>query len=72
MNGSQKHQSIYGEQYRHLLGRSNTVLLHSYAAQGCGVASLAEGMAVPLIQFPLRVRAGIWNLARVPAIAHRL
>ena len=43
--------------------------LHSYAAQGCGVVSLAEGAAVPLMQRLLLVRAGIWNFAMVPAIA---
>jgi len=36
------------------------------------VASLAEGTAVPLMRCPLLVRAGIWNLFRVPAIAHLL
>ena len=36
------------------------------------VASLAEGMAVPLIQYPLSVRAGICNLSRVPVIACKL
>ena len=32
-----------------------------------GVASLAEGVAV-LLMHPLYVRAGIWNLAMLPAI----
>ena len=36
------------------------------------VASLAEGTAVPLMRCPLLVRAGIWNLAMVPAIANIL
>ena len=43
------------------------VLLRLCAAQGCGIASLAEGTAVPLMQCHLLVRAGIWNLAMVLA-----
>ena len=42
------------------------LLLHLYAAQICGVASLAVGVVV------LLVRAEIWNLAMVLGIAHRL
>ena len=48
------------------------ILLLLYAAQGCGLASLAEGTVVPLMQCPLSVMAGIWNLIIVPAIAHIL
>ena len=36
-------------------------LNRSYAAQGCEVASLTEGMAASVIQHPLLARAGIWN-----------
>ena len=46
-------------------------LLHSYAAQDCGGTS-AEGAAILLMQCPLLVSAGIWNLAMVPAIARLL
>ena len=45
------------------------LLLHSYVAQDCLVASLAEGMAVSWIRFPLLVKEGILNLVMVPAIA---
>ena len=44
------------------------LLLLSYAVQSCEVTSLVEGMAVPLMHFPLWVRAGIWKLAMVPAM----
>ena len=37
-----------------------------------GVASLAEGVSVLLMQCPLSVRAGIWNLFRWLAVAHPL
>ena len=33
------------------------------------VSIIAGSVTVPLMQFPLLVRAGIWNLAMVPAIA---
>ena len=33
---------------------------------------MAEGAAVPLMQFPLLVRARIWTLATVPATARLL
>ena len=46
------------------------LLFHLYAAQGCGVVSLAEGTAVPLMQRTLLVWTGIWNLAMVPATHH--
>ena len=45
------------------------ILLHSWVAQGCGVASLAEGTAAALMHFPLLVMAGIWNLFMMPATA---
>ena len=48
------------------------LLLLSYAAQGYGVTSLAEGMAVPMVQCLLLFRAGICNLYMVPAIARLL
>ena len=44
----------------------------SYAAQGFGITSLAEGVAVLLMKCPLLVRAGIRNLVMVPAIARLL
>ena len=47
-------------------------LLHTYAAKGCVVASLAEGTAVLLMQCPLLAMAGIMNLAMVQAIARQL
>ena len=50
----------------------NPLLPRPYAARGCGVASLAEGVAVPLMRCPLLVRAGICNLAMVPVIARLL
>ena len=37
------------------------IIVCSYAAQGYGVASLAEGTTVPLMQCPLLVRTGIRN-----------
>ena len=43
-----------------------------YAAQVYRVAYLAEGMARPLMKYPLKVRAGIWNLFMVPEIARLL
>ena len=43
-------------------------MLLSCAAQSYRVASLAEGTAALLMQCPLYVRTGIWNLFRVPAI----
>ena len=49
---------------------ASLILLRSYAAQGCGVASLAESATVPLIQCALPVRVGIRNLFMVPPIGH--
>ena len=43
--------------------------LLSFAAQGYGVVSLAEGAVVLLMQCPLLVRAGIWNLFMMLEIA---
>ena len=40
--------------------------------QSDGVASLAEGGAVLLMQCPLLVRAEIWNLFKVLVIVHLL
>ena len=40
-------------------------LLRSYSAEGCGEASLADGVAVPLMQCTLLVRAGIGNLLTI-------
>ena len=34
--------------------------------------ALAENAAVLLMQYPLKVRARMWNLARMPVTAHRL
>ena len=48
------------------------LLFRSYATQRCWVASLAEVVAVLLMQFPMLVRPGILNLFMVPAIAHLL
>ena len=48
------------------------LVLCSCAAQGCGVASLAEGVAVPLMHWPRLVRARIWNVVMVLMIAHIL
>ena len=40
--------------------------------KAAGGASMAEGTVVPLMQCPLLVRAGIWNLTMVPEIAQLL
>ena len=42
------------------------------AARCCGIASLAEAVAVLLMQFTLLVRAGICNLFKVPVITRLL
>ena len=47
-------------------------LWQSGGSNGICVTSLAGGSAVKLIQCPLLVQAGIWNLAMVPVIAHPL
>ena len=44
----------------------NLHVLHSCAAQGCGVASLTEGVAVPLMKWPLSVRVGIFEFGQGP------
>ena len=44
----------------------------SYVAQGCGVTSMAEVMAVPLMQCPLLVKDRNCHLFGVPAIARLL
>ena len=46
------------------------ILLRLCAAQDCGVSSLVDGTAVLLMLCPLLVRSEIWNVFRVPAIAH--
>ena len=60
---------------------NNRMTAHSWAGkfffvhmqhQAAGVASLAEGKAVPLMQCPLLVRARNCNLSMVLAIAHLL
>ena len=45
------------------------LLLLLYETQGCKVASLSEDKVVPVKQCPLQVRAGIWKLFTVQAIA---
>ena len=44
---------------------SPVILYAAHKAAG----GIIEGVAVPLMQWPPLVMAGIWNLARVPAIA---
>ena len=48
------------------------LLLVLLGAHGYRVASMAEGSAVPLMQCPPLVRAGIRNLFTVSVIAHLL
>ena len=48
------------------------IILCLNATQGHVVASLAEAQTMPLMQCPLLVRAGIWDLFSVPAIARLL